>query len=126
MKLIVKGERVIDGTGAATDGRDGVLIEDGRISAVDRFEALGPTADAEVIDVPGGTVLPGFVEVHSHMHCSASSTTFDDLAADSHEALVARAVEAVRAALGSGVTTMRDLGSRNESRSRYGAQSSRA
>lgn len=114
MKLIVKADRVIDGTGSTTDGRDGVLIEDGRISAVDRFGALGPTADAEVIDVPGGTVLPGFVEVHSHMHCSASATTFDDLATDSHEALVARAVEAVRAALGSGVTTMRDLGSRNE------------
>ena len=114
MKLILKADSVIDGAGSAPDGRNAVLIEDGRISAVDRFEALGPTADAEVIDVPGGTVLPGFVEVHSHMHCSASPSAFDDLATDSHEALVARAVEAVRAALGSGVTTMRDLGSRNE------------
>ena len=114
MKLIVKAGRVIDGTGAKPDARNAVLIEDGRIAAVDRFEAVGVTSDAELIDVPGGTVLPGFVEVHSHMHCSASPTTFDDLATDSHEALVARAVEAVRAALGSGVTTMRDLGSRNE------------
>ena len=114
MKLIVKAGRVIDGTGAAPDVRDSVLIEDGLIAAVDRFEAVGVTSDAEVIDVPGGTVLPGFVEVHSHMHCSASPSAFDDLATDSHEALVARAVEAVRAALGSGVTTMRDLGSRNE------------
>ena len=114
MKVIVKAGRVIDGTGAKPDARNAVLIEDGRISAVDRFEAVGVTSDAELIDVPGGTVLPGFVEVHSHMHCSASASTFDDLATDSHEALVARAVEAVRAALGSGVTTMRDLGSRNE------------
>ena len=114
MKLIVKAGRVIDGTGAKPDARNAVLIEDGRIAAVDRFEAVGVTSDAELIDVPGGTVLPGFVEVHSHMHCSASPTTFDDLATDSHEALIARAVEAVRAALGSGVTTMRDLGSRNE------------
>ena len=114
MKVIVKAGRVIDGTGAKPDARNAVLIEDGRISAVDRFEAVGVTSDAELIDVPGGTVLPGFVEVHSHMHCSASPTTFDDLATDSHEALIARAVEAVRAALGSGVTTMRDLGSRNE------------
>ena len=114
MKLIVKAGRVIDGTGAKPDARNAVLIEDGRISAVDRFEAVGVTSDAELIDVPGGTVLPGFVEVHSHMHCSASPTTFDDLATDSHEALIARAVEAVRAALGSGVTMMRDLGSRNE------------
>ena len=113
MKVIVKAGRVIDGTGAKPDARNAVLIEDGRISAVDRFEAVGVTSDAELIDVPGGTVLPGFVEVHSHMHCSASPTTFDDLATDSHEALIARAVEAVRAALGSGVTMMRDLGSRN-------------
>ena len=114
MKVIVKAGRVIDGTGAKPDARNAVLIEDGRIAAVDRGEAVGVTSDAELIDVPGGTVLPGFVEVHSHMHCSASASTFDDLATDSHEALVARAVEAVRAALGSGVTTMRDLGSRNE------------
>ena len=114
MKVIVKAGRVIDGTGAKPDARNAVLIEDGRIAAVDRFEAVGVTSDAELIDVPGGTVLPGFVEVHSHMHCSASPTTFDDLATDSHEALIARAVEAVRAALGSGVTMMRDLGSRNE------------
>ncbi len=114
MKLIVKAGRIIDGTGSPPAVGAAALIEDGRIAAVSDVGAFGEEPDAEVIDVPGGTALPGFVEVHSHVHCSASSSAFDDLAGDSRETLVARSVEAVRAALQSGVTTMRDLGSRNE------------
>ena len=60
MKLIVKADRVIDGTGASADGRDGVLIENGRISAVDRFGALGSTAGTTA---PRGSQLSRFASI---------------------------------------------------------------
>ncbi len=116
MKLILKADHIIDGTVPSYDvsERDAVLIEDGRIIAIEKSEVFGSTPDAEVITVPGGTILPGFIEVHSHMHCSASPSAFEDLVNDSRNELIMRSVESVRMALLSGVTTMRDLGSRNE------------
>ncbi len=47
--------------GEIDDG--GVLIEDGRIVAVERGLA---GVDAEVIDADGGVIMPGFVDTHRH------------------------------------------------------------
>jgi 5-methylthioadenosine/S-adenosylhomocysteine deaminase len=45
-----------------------VLLEDGRIAAVDRDISA---ADADVVDATGCLVLPGFVDTHRHMWESA-------------------------------------------------------
>src|SRR5689334_4350966 len=42
-----------------------LLIEDGRISTVDESDAL-ETSAAEVIDLTGTTILPGFIDFHIH------------------------------------------------------------
>jgi imidazolonepropionase-like amidohydrolase len=53
------GERVVPG-GAL------VLVDDGRIAKVEPGAAPAPE-DCQVLDVPGGTVLPGLVEAHVHL-----------------------------------------------------------
>jgi dihydroorotase len=61
MKLLLQGGRVVD-PGSKLDAVADVLVTDGVISAV------GPTlaaAGAEVIDVTGRFVTPGFVDLHS-------------------------------------------------------------
>lgn len=116
MKLVLKADRVIDGTGAAPIPNGALVIEKGRISQVisqDRLK-LGEREEADVIEVKGGTIMPGFIEAHSHIHCSAETEAFRQVVTESDQVLLMRAVQAVRQALASGVTTMRDLGSKNQ------------
>src|SRR5437773_1924328 len=60
--LILKGGTVVDGTGAARFVAD-VRIEGERIGAVGANLA---TRDADVQDVAGKVVAPGFIDVHTH------------------------------------------------------------
>ena len=113
MKLLLKSETLVDGTGSPAKQNYSVLTENGKITAISDSYSIESSTNIKTIDVPGGTILPGFIEMHSHIHCSSKSTAFEDLANDSDETLLIRATQAVRTALLSGVTTMRDLGSQN-------------
>ena len=116
MKLVLKADRLIDGTGSDPVRDAAVVVKDGRISEVTTQDKLqiGEREDVDVIDVAGGTLMPGFIEMHSHIHCSARADAYTHITTESNETFIMRGVGAVRAALSSGVTTMRDLGSRNE------------
>jgi len=116
MRLILKANRLIDGTGAVPIENAAIVVEDGRISEVTQQDKLdtGDRDDSDVIDVSGGTLMPGFIEVHTHIHCSAQADAYRHITTESDEVFLMRGVQAVRAALSSGVTTMRDLGSRNQ------------
>ena len=62
-RLLVKNGRVIDPANGIDAEKD-VLIEDGRIAAVDsNVEAEG----AEVVDAKGRVVAPGFIDMHVHL-----------------------------------------------------------
>ena len=59
--LVVRGGKVIDGTGMGAFGAD-IAIQDGRIARVGRVtEAAKKTIDAD-----GCWVTPGFIDVHTH------------------------------------------------------------
>lgn len=53
------GARFVPGTGKA------VLVENGRISAVGPSSMPAPYG-TRVVNVPGGTILPGFIDMHTH------------------------------------------------------------
>jgi len=84
----------------------------------EKIERAGPAASvtapagARSIDLPGMTLLPGFIEAHSHVLLHPySETPWNDQVA--HEALslrVARATNHLRNTLMAGFTTIRDLG----------------
>jgi N-acyl-D-amino-acid deacylase len=60
--LLLRGGTVIDGTGADR------FVADVRIDG-DRITAIGPglaAPEAEVVDVAGRVVAPGFIDVHTH------------------------------------------------------------
>jgi len=61
--VIIRGGTVVDGTGETDAFRADVVIEDGRVTAVEE----GAAADgATEIDADGLVVAPGFVDIHTH------------------------------------------------------------
>jgi imidazolonepropionase-like amidohydrolase len=62
------------------------------------------------------SLIPGLVDAHCHMHCSATSDAQALALAekDDIQRLTMRAVTAMRKAVLAGTTTVRDIGSRNE------------
>ena len=111
-RTAIRAARLFDGTGTATAADPLVVVSDGRITSVD----VGPGAvvppDAELVELPGTTLLPGLVDTHVHLAFDAGPSPTEALAArDDDEALAAMAQTAA-AQLGAGVTTVRDLGDR--------------
>lgn len=65
---------------------------------------------AEVVDLGDVTLLPGMIDVHVHLAFDGSHDPVGALAARTPEEVRAAMVEAARAQLRAGVTTVRDLG----------------
>ena len=116
MKYIIQSERLIDGSGSIPVQKGAIVIEGDKISKICSSNELteADKNQAEVLSVPGGSILPGFIEMHSHIHCSSEADAYEHITTESNETFLLRGTQAVRSALSSGVTTMRDLGSRNE------------
>ncbi|HEY2069741.1 MAG TPA: amidohydrolase family protein [Rhizomicrobium sp.] len=86
-----------------------VLVRGNRIAGV------GPDVsaeDAEVIDLPGLTLLPGLMDLHSHLllHPYNETAWDDQVLKQSESDRVLRAVGHARDTLLAGFTTLRDLG----------------
>ncbi|WP_145268802.1 amidohydrolase family protein [Tautonia plasticadhaerens] len=60
--LVLQGGTVVDGTGSPAFDAD-VAVRDGRIVAVGAFR---PVEGAEVLDVTGLIISPGFIDLHTH------------------------------------------------------------
>ncbi len=84
----------------------------------DRIEAVGPAGEihspegARTIDLPGRTLLPGLIDLHTHVLLHPyDETTWDDQVLKEALALrVCRATNHLKRTLLSGFTTIRDLG----------------
>jgi imidazolonepropionase-like amidohydrolase len=108
---------LIDGNPGGYAGHGGVLIGDGRILA--SGPDVGPESVGDVRSVDAGerTVMPGLIDCHVHLTWSAQAAPVATLIEerDAAATLALRAAANARAALDRGTTTVRDLGSPNES-----------
>jgi imidazolonepropionase-like amidohydrolase len=108
--IICTADRLFDGTGTATLLHPVVRIEDGCITAVE--EDTSPVS-GERHEFPGCTILPGLIDTHVHLvFCAADSNeaVIEQVGRETDEQLLARALANARAALRTGVTTVRDCG----------------
>ncbi|CAA9297759.1 MAG: hypothetical protein AVDCRST_MAG11-609, partial [uncultured Gemmatimonadaceae bacterium] len=100
--------RVFDGTAT----REGwvVVVRGARIVAAG--PAAAAPAGARTIDLAGATLLPGLIDLHSHVLLHPyNETSWDDQVLREPLGLrVARATNHLRATLHAGFTTLRDLG----------------
>jgi imidazolonepropionase-like amidohydrolase len=108
--VLIRPARVFDG--AAVHEGWAVLVRGDRIVAAGPAAATRAPAGARTIDLPGSTLLPGLIDLHSHVLLHPyNETSWDDQVLREPLALrVARATNHLRATLLAGFTTLRDLG----------------
>jgi imidazolonepropionase-like amidohydrolase len=89
-----------------------VLTQGQRIVAVGPAGAVGVPAGAELIDLPGTTLLPGLMDIHSHLFLHPYNETLwnDQVMKEPVPYRALRAGRQARATLLAGFTTLRDLG----------------
>jgi imidazolonepropionase-like amidohydrolase len=106
--ILIRPAAVFDGA-ARHDGWQ-VLLDGDRIAAAG--PALSAPADAQTLDLPNATLLPGLIDLHTHLLLQpyAERAWADQVLRDPESYRVARAVAAARRTLEAGFTTVRDLG----------------
>jgi imidazolonepropionase-like amidohydrolase len=89
-----------------------VLVEGATIKAVGPAAEIGSPEGARVVNLPGETLIPGLMDLHSHLLLHPyNETSWDDQVL--HEAPALRTLrggQQARATLMAGFTTLRDLG----------------
>ncbi|HEV2550824.1 MAG TPA: amidohydrolase family protein [Stellaceae bacterium] len=99
--------KVFDGVSDALTGPAEILIEDNRISRIDR--SVGRPPGAQVIDLSDRTVSPGFIDTHVHLTMDAANLPAQTLESSAAKAL--KGLSIARRYMRYGFTTLRDLGS---------------
>jgi imidazolonepropionase-like amidohydrolase len=64
---VLKAAQIIDGTGAAPIKDGAILITDDKISAIGPLAAMTFPAGTRVIDLGDATLMPGFIDSHTHI-----------------------------------------------------------
>src|SRR3954469_14827417 len=103
-----RAPRAFDGERALPEGAL-VLVDDGRIVAVEPASAAAP-ADCAVTELPGTTLLPGLIDAHVHLCDDAVPRALDQLPELTEAELDAIVVRSLADQLAGGVTAVRDLG----------------
>ncbi len=112
---VLLADRVFDGRGQT--GLDaGVAVQGQRIIAVgsqpellDRYRR-----EARIEEFPGATLLPGLIDVHTHLILPGTGVAIMDYAQTPDELMLLVAARNAALALRSGVTTLVDLGAKGE------------
>lgn len=102
---LITGADVWDGVSDTAPPRQ-VLVVDGRIQRIG--DSIDPPAGAQLVDLAGHTLTPGFIDCHTHV--AVIPPVGAALAADSSVAKSLKSLPVLRALLTNGFTTVRDLG----------------
>lgn len=88
-----------------------VVVKDDKIASVGPLASID-AKDAQVVDLPGATLIPGLMDLHSHLFLHPyNETSWDDqVLKESPTYRTLRAGVQARATLEAGFTTLRDLG----------------
>ena len=109
--LALRAARLFDGWSDKLLERPLVLIENGRITAIESGN-LDPPQDAEIVDLGEVTLLPGLIDAHVHLGFDASTAPVAHMHAATDDALLEQMRANAATALAVGITTVRDLGDR--------------
>ena len=117
-----RGRKVFSAARVANEAVDGWLTDHAVIVEGEKIASVVPKSQlptdiansAELYDLGDVSLLPGLIDAHCHMHCSATVDAQQLAMSEGVPVLTMRAVTAMRKALLAGTTTIRDLGSPND------------
>ena len=109
--LLLSADRVWTGDGKPHAGW-AVLVFDGRVKEVGPESAISAPPDAERVSLPGKTLIPGLIDLHSHvlLHPYNETTWDDQVIKEQVEYRTLLAGKHAADTLQAGFTTLRDLG----------------
>lgn len=110
--LVIRAARLYDGRANPVTTPGVVVLRSGKIAAVGLASAIPP--DATTIDVGDATLLPGFIDAHTHLGWAYSASYDEREMERMRKGAPEIALDAsvwVRKTLMAGFTTVRDLGS---------------
>ncbi len=114
MAIAMHNARLIDGNGH-TIARATIIVRDGKIHAAGPSRAISIPRGATRFDGRGLTVLPGLIDCHVHLCLGAEPDVVKAVEQETPTATLLKASQMARQTLEAGVTTVRDLGSRDHS-----------
>jgi len=110
--VLLVPDRVWTAEGDATHAGWAVLVHDGVISAVGPLNTIKAPSNAQRIALPGTTLTPGLIDLHSHVFLHPYNETLwnDQVLKEPQDYRTLEAAAHARATLMAGFTTLRDLG----------------
>ncbi|MCP4175667.1 MAG: amidohydrolase family protein [Fuerstiella sp.] len=108
-ETIIHAGRLINGHDGAVHETMSLVIADGRINAV-RSGYIKATADDTLIDLQKFTVMPGWMDMHTHLMSQHHKKVYSDKFFMNQADYVLRSTVYARKTLLAGFTTVRDVG----------------
>jgi imidazolonepropionase-like amidohydrolase len=106
---LIHAGRLIDGKSASAQSKMTIIVEDGRISSVVAgFQK--PQVSDTLIDLSGNTVMPGLMDMHTHLMSQHSKDSYTERFFMDQAEYALRSTVYARRTLMAGFTTVRDLG----------------
>ena len=110
--VYVTADRMLDVTTGRMIVEPAIIIQDGVITQVGTRDRLQVPSAAEVIELPGVTLLPGLIDMHTHLDSDPEAGGFTGLQfTDAYWTVVS--VPNAKKTLEAGFTTVRNVGSGN-------------
>lgn len=110
--IVIRADALADGRASTAQRRVSLVIRDGVIAYAGPRDGEPATRDAEIVEVAGTTIVPGFVDCHSHFTGPGGLDYLQRLQ-DPEPVLLGRAGPNASALVRSGVLAARDVGAVN-------------
>ena len=110
--VYVTADRMLDVATGRMVQNPAIIIQDGVITSVGARDTLQVPSAAEIVDLPGVTLLPGLIDMHVHIDSDPTLGGFTGIGLpDAYSSIIA--VPNAKATLEAGFTTIRNVGSAN-------------
>ena len=114
MTIAIHHARVIDGAGAVLNQAT-LLVRGSTITAVGPSREIGIPKGAVRIDGRGLTVMPGLIDCHVHLCLGGEPDVVETVESESASYTLLKSARHARMTVEAGITTVRDVGSRDHS-----------